>query len=566
MFKQKWLAKNVKDRKKVRLTVGDMKVKGKVENTYAPTVAFDSTRLLIQLGVLRGARRTTKDVSGAYLFGKPTPPEADGGRFLFVKVPPGFDKINKAWAEKDADGRQNYFEVVGNMPGRQDAGRVWGECYDHFLMTELKEKYIGLGFTQSIVDRRIYYMVRGDEYILTGIYVDDNLFIHSGGTLWDEFEKAWRERFDEPPDSTHNAESIDEFCGLLMEDLGGGSTALSAPRVMQTLADAVKDFACPTDPCTTPLAGTALRKLPEPPTPGNPLMETVTTTHAEFIAHAQRLTGIAGWLCGAYRFDAYLAFVVAAQHVTTNLTQRVWDAILRWCHYLVNTRHIRLYYHPAPPGTPFVAAADSSCLNGPTPGSSYGGFSIGFPNSGAVLIRCLVPSKLADSSAGSEAILACVCVKAIVAMRMMTEELGFTQTAPTPMEMDAQAVIDGSTMERVSRASRWLAARQAIFRQMIQDGIMHLVKVPTEGHRPDILTKPITDPARFELLRNGLLGCSGGSNGSTSARPHTGEATDKNAENTAQLTSALVELHELRRQCAPHTSLAPVEGSLDDVD
>ena len=46
-----------------------------------------------------------------------------------------------------------------------------------------------------------------------------------------------------------------------------------------------------------------------------------------------------------------------------------------------------------------------------------------------------------------------------------------------------------------------------IFRQMIQDGIMHLVKVPTEGHRPDILTKPITDPARFELLRNGLLGC-----------------------------------------------------------
>ena len=88
VFKQKWLAKNDKDRKKVRLTVGDMKVKGKVENTYAPTVAFDSTRLLIQLGVRRGARRTTKGVSGAYLFGKPTPPEADGGRFLFVKVPP----------------------------------------------------------------------------------------------------------------------------------------------------------------------------------------------------------------------------------------------------------------------------------------------------------------------------------------------------------------------------------------------------------------------------------------------------------------------------------------------
>jgi hypothetical protein len=32
--------------------VDDMKVKGKVESTYAPAVAFDSARLLVQL---RGA-------------------------------------------------------------------------------------------------------------------------------------------------------------------------------------------------------------------------------------------------------------------------------------------------------------------------------------------------------------------------------------------------------------------------------------------------------------------------------------------------------------------------------
>jgi len=42
VFKQKWLAKNVPDRKKVRLTVGDLKVCGKV--AYAPTVGYDSTR------------------------------------------------------------------------------------------------------------------------------------------------------------------------------------------------------------------------------------------------------------------------------------------------------------------------------------------------------------------------------------------------------------------------------------------------------------------------------------------------------------------------------------------
>ena len=58
----------------------------------------------------------------------------------------------------------------------------------------------------------------------------------------------------------------------------------------------------------------------------------------------------------------------------------------------------------------------------------------------------------------------------------------------------------------MDKPSRWLAARQAIFRQMIEDGIMLLVKVPTDGHRPGILTKPATELARFELFRDGLLG------------------------------------------------------------
>ena len=36
------------------------------------------------------------------------------------------------------------------------------------------------------------------------------------------------------------------------------------------------------------------------------------------------------------------------------------------------------YLHPLGPHTPFAAGADSSCLNGPVPGSSYGGYCIGF--------------------------------------------------------------------------------------------------------------------------------------------------------------------------------------------
>ena len=44
-------------------------------------------------------------------------------------------------------------------------------------------------------------------------------------------------------------------------------------------------------------------------------------------------------------------------------------------------------------------------------------------------------------------------------MRMLTEELELKQHAPTPMSLDAKAVIDGIMMDRVSHQSRWLAAR-----------------------------------------------------------------------------------------------------------
>jgi len=172
----------------------------------------------------------------------------------------------------------------------------------------------------------------------------------------------------------------------------------------------------------------------------------------------------------------------------------------------VDSRDVRLYLHPVDPDTPFAAGADSSCLNGPVPGSSYGGYCIGFPDSGAFQFQCFVPGKLADSSAAAEAIVACHCVKAIVAARMLAEELGLKQCTPTPLAMDASAVIDGAKMERVSRTSRWLAARQAILREMIAGHITRLVKVGTDTHIPDIFTKPVTDALRFRLLRDGLLG------------------------------------------------------------
>jgi len=83
-------------------------------------------------------------------------------------------------------------------------------------------------------------------------------------------------------------------------------------------------------------------------------------------------------------------------------------------------------------------------------------------------------------------------------MRILTEELGLKQHAPTPMSLNAKAVIDGTTMNRISQQPRWLAARQAILHQMITDHITRLVKANTDLHVPGIFTKPVADPLRLD--------------------------------------------------------------------
>jgi hypothetical protein len=62
---------------------------------------------------------------------------------------------------------RNFFEVIGNVPGRRDAGRVYSE----FVGTEV--------------------------IIIAAVYVDDNLIFHTVGPMWESFLAVWHVAFEE---------------------------------------------------------------------------------------------------------------------------------------------------------------------------------------------------------------------------------------------------------------------------------------------------------------------------------------------------------------------------------
>ena len=126
---------------------------------------------------------------------------------------------------------------------------------------------------------------------------------------------------------------------------------------------------------------------------------------------------------------------------------------------------------------------------------------------GALGWKVLLPPNGFDSTAAAELHATTVALKYTIAIRTLQAELDLAvaPTAPTPLYTDAQAVTDGSSMERMSRATRFLAAKYAMVRWGIACRAITLGQVSSEDQIADIVTKAIVG-ARFYSLRARVLG------------------------------------------------------------
>ena len=132
---------------KARFVVADRVVDGRMGDVYAPAVQQDTVRYTCNVELRMKGVSAVKDVEGAYLHGKPLDPSAPRGRVLYARIPRGLEHFG--YAER-VNGMKYLLKIVGNVPGRQDAGVIWGKAYDEFLTKDC-------GLTQRIVDRRLYY-------------------------------------------------------------------------------------------------------------------------------------------------------------------------------------------------------------------------------------------------------------------------------------------------------------------------------------------------------------------------------------------------------------------------
>ena len=126
----------------------------------------------------------------------------------------------------------------------------------------------------SSIDPCLWYRVDDENnWLMIGVYSDDNLVVSKGTRLADAFAKHFESHYKESPDSGAVQPGVHEFLGLMVTKRvlpdGVIEVEISSPKVSKKLRDLVGDT--PTHFNKTPIVpGIQLNK---PVSPDNPLAD-----------------------------------------------------------------------------------------------------------------------------------------------------------------------------------------------------------------------------------------------------------------------------------------------------
>jgi hypothetical protein len=263
----------------------------------------------------------------------------------------------------------------------------------------------------------------------------------------------------------------EDFTGLRHRIVGPYTTTISCEGVILRLAALLDAYPlAANEKCDWPLPAQAPRVLMEGPSAQWPLAPHLVEAAGPILGTCYTC-GFAG---GLARPDSYYGYSLLSKHANAD----------------------RLTTPPAAVGVAEGACHDADIA----PGAPLGG-------GGAIAWRCVAPPAGDDSSAAAELRLATLAYKYVVAARFLQCELevGAAPAEPTPLYLDAQAVLDGTNCERLAKASRWMAMRYVMLRWGIACGTISPRKLLTAMNPADGLTKCLTGKP-FENGRARLLG------------------------------------------------------------
>ena len=466
-IKTKWVFKIKRDtngrivRYKARLTAcGYAQRRGRdYGETFSPVASAASIRFLFAFTACMGLVMSQHDIDTAFLYG--TLPE---DQRVYLRIPSGVSA---------PDG--TVLACLKAIYGLKQAPRLFNE--------HLKSAIRSLGYKQALSDPCVFFYVKGNEYSILAVVVDD--ILHAASS------KALVQRFSSAMDKTYRMKHLGAprlMVGIRIT-FTPDAIFLDQAHYIREVAerfgqlDAVKTE---TPACVNGCLGAG---SPGDSTPLDP------ATHAYM-----SLLGSLLWM-SLTRPDVATCISRACQHsVAPTLSH--WRAAIRILRYLLTTSSLSLRYrrNNRPPAV--LTFVDAGFANESGKRSRYG-FAV-FVGQCLVCWATKATSMVCLSTAESEFVAATEAVKDVLWLRGLLSELGFIHATPSIVFEDNQSCVAMVRNHIVSGRNRHFCVKMAWLRSQVNQRHVEFRFVASKNNLADIFTKVL--PAEtFCRLRDALL-------------------------------------------------------------
>lgn len=427
--------------------------------TYAPTASTVAVLICIQLAAMQGLLFSEFDVTAAFLEGKNDFPN-------FARLPKFLGGVR--------------VEVVGNFYGEKQGPKIWNDQL-HGILTDA-------GFTRCPVHPCIYKKMRKDgQYMWIVVHVDDGLILTCNVEMREEFLSYFKSQVQE---ATH-LEVVGRYVGMDFDFFPEQRKVLLSHKlyISQKWDNYNKIESIPMAP-TSNLRTAELN-------PNNPSM-----------LHD---TGEFRFMCDRARPDMLVVtgeLATGGDKAPSNEHLKVAEKAK---HYLKSTMLLGLVLGGLGQLCIF-GYADASWVTDGNCKSRLGGCVFMNTDSGAV--KCFSkndtkPSSLSHSSCEAEIKAIDEWVREVMHIKDIYSFLCGPYNQPVKLFVDSLSAIELCTSLRQSHKVKHINMRIHFIREMIEEGFLELLFIPTDKNVADMLTKAIAERI-FVLHRNVLLNGHGG--------------------------------------------------------
>ena len=456
-------------KRKARMCVrGDQQVEGESFNAsdlYAPVLKAPEARLLAAIAAEHGCPLLKTDTRQAFLYG-------DMGDDVVYIRPPDW------WPEPIPEG--HVLLLLKSIYGTKQAARRW-----HIHISEWMERN---GYPAINSEKTIFMKRKGSDFIIHGLFVDDMMHVPTCDELKDEFMEKYKKDFD-----ITGGGLMETFLGMEVEQ-SGGVIKLHLDNYIQEVLSEYKDY-----------IKKALRPKRVPMSPGLvlnnedcPILPDARKQkyYRSFVA---KLQFAASWI----RFDTSFSVSTLARFCASAGPSH-WAALHHLMEYLEGFPSFKLTYRRrCGVDDGLTGFADSDWGNSSSRRSTSGNLCL--YNRSPILWRSKMQKTTALSTAEAEYYSASTAATEILYLRNLLESMGFNQHAPTPVYEDNTACIEwGNNVIGGRERAKHIDIRKHFAHEVIQNGHMRLIQVPTASQLADILTKSLHFP-QWQACVAGIL-------------------------------------------------------------